>query len=140
MQEGLPQSCSTNESESKHSFFIETLSRICSADKEELSSTEEDKSECANKTQRSENNEVTNNVTNYFNVFNVFKCGINILDRLDESYKRACISIQSTISDSEISDSEEQVDAKNKSEKRVDVISNSDKQVDAVSEAKAYRN
>ena len=92
-----------------------------------------------NKTQRDANNEETNDVNNYFNFSNVFECGRNVLDKLDVSYKRACMAIQSTISDSTIFDSEERVDAKRKSKKRVDVISDSNKQVEAVSEAKAHR-
>ena len=78
-------------------------------------------------------------MANYFNNFNVFKCGRNLLDRLDVSYERACMAIQSTISDSAIIDSKEQVDAKIKLEEQVDGISDSDKQVDAKSEEKAYR-
>ena len=38
------------------------------------------------------NNEVTYDVPNCFNVFNVFECWRKILDRLDVSYKRACIA------------------------------------------------
>ena len=75
----------------------------------------------------------------YVNPFKLFECGRNILDRLDVSYERACIVIQSTISDSAYYDSEEQVDAKNNSKERVDVISESDELVDAVSETKLYR-
>ena len=59
-------------------------------------------------------NEVTYDVTNYFNSFNIFDCGRKFLDRLDVSYERACMAIQSAISDSTIFDSEEQVDAKRK--------------------------
>ena len=78
----------------------------CSADEDELNSTEEDKSECAIKKQKSANNEVTSNVTNYLNAFNIFEWGINILDRIDVSYERACMAIQSTIRDSAYFDSE----------------------------------
>ena len=76
---------------------------------------------------------------NYFNAFNVFECGGNVLDRLDVSYERACMSIQSTISDSAHSDSEEQVVAISDSKELVDAISDYNKLVDAVSVAKAYR-
>ena len=76
---------------------------------------------------------------NYYNAFNVFKCGRNILDRLDVSYERACMAIQSTISDSAHSDSEEYVDAISDYKELVDTISNSDRLVDDVSKAKAYR-
>ena len=55
------------------------------------------------------------------------------------SYERACMAIQSTISDSAYFDSKEQVDAKNKSEELVDDISDSGERVDAVSEEKVYR-
>ena len=78
-------------------------------------------------------------MTKYFNVFHVFEYGRNILNRLYVSYKRACMAIQSTISDSAYYDYEEQVEAINDSKERVDVISNPEEQVDAVSEAKAYR-
>ena len=47
----------------------------CSAEENELSSMEEEKSECAIKKQKDANNEVTYNVTNYFNVYNVFEYG-----------------------------------------------------------------
>ena len=108
-------------------------------DEDELSYTEEDKSECAIKKQKDANNEVTYDVTKYFNAFIVFECRRNILGRLDVSYERACMEIQLTISDSEYFDSEEQVDTKIKSEKLVDAISDSEEQVDAVSEKKVYR-
>ena len=60
-------------------------------DEDELCSTEKDKSECATKKQKDANNEVTYGVPNYVNVFNVFECGRNNLNRLDVSYKRACM-------------------------------------------------
>ena len=78
-------------------------------------------------------------MTNYLNAFNVFKCGRNILGGLDMSYERACMAIQSTISNSAYFGSEEQVDAKSKLEELVDAISDSEEQVDAMSEAKVYR-
>ena len=59
-------------------------------------------------------------MTKYFNAFNIFECGRKFLDRLYVSYERACMEIQSTISDS--------------------TYFNSEEQVDAVSEAKVYRN
>ena len=74
----------------------------------------------------------------YFNAFNVFECGRNILDILDVSYERACMSIQSKISNSTHSNFEEQVEAKSSSEELVDTISDSKELVDAVSEAKAH--
>ena len=129
-----------NEDKSKLSIVNETLSQNCSADEDELSSMEEDKSKCAIKKQKYTNNEVIYDVPNYFNAFNVFKCGRKILDRLDVSYERACMAIKSTISDSAHSDSEEQVDAISDSKELVDAISDSNKLVDAVSDAKAYRN
>ena len=78
-------------------------------------------------------------MTNYFNNFHLFEWGRNILGRLDMSYERACMVIQSTISDSEYYNSEEQVDDINDSKERVDVISDSDKLVDALSESKGKR-
>ena len=63
----------------------------------------------------------------------------NILDKLDVLYERACMAIQSTISDPGYFDSEEQVDSKSKSGEQDEAISDSKEQVDAVSEAKAYR-
>ena len=61
------------------------------------------------------------------------------MDRLDVSYERACMAIQSKISNYVFFDSEEQVDTKRKLEEQVDAISDSKEQVDAVSEEKAYR-
>ena len=83
-------------------------------DEDKLSSTEEDKPEWAIKKQKYTKNEVTYDVTNYFNAFNIFQCGRNIFDRLDMSYERACMAIQSTISDYAYFDSKEQVDTKRK--------------------------
>ena len=122
-----------NANKSKQSIVSKTLLQKCSTDEDELSSTEEYKSECAIKKQKDANNEVTYNVTNYSNAFNVLECRRNILDRLDMSYERACMAIQSTISDSAFFDSEEQVDAKSKSEELVDAIGNSGEKVDAAS-------
>ena len=56
-------------------------------------------------------NEVAYDATNYFIVYNVFECGGDILDRLDVSYERACVPMQSTISDCAYFNSDEQVDA-----------------------------
>ena len=111
-----------------------------------------DKPECVNKTQTDANNEITNNVTqrdakneitndvtNYFNVFNIFECGRNLLDRLDLSYERACMAIQSTTNNPGYFDSEEQVDTKSKSEEQDDAIKNSKEQVDVVRNAKVCR-
>ena len=83
---------STNEDESKGIIVNETLSQSYSTDEDELCSTEEDKSECTNTKTKDANNEVTYDVPKYFNSFNVFKCGRNILDRLDMSYERTCIA------------------------------------------------
>ena len=47
MQKTLSKSCSTDEDKSKRSTVNKTLSQNCSADEDGLSSTEEDKSECA---------------------------------------------------------------------------------------------
>ena len=77
-------------------------------------------------------------MVNYFNAFNLFKCGRNILDRLDVSYERACMAIRSTISNSAPSNSEEQVDTISDSEELVDTLSDSDKIVDTVSKEKVY--
>ena len=73
------------EDKSKLSIFKETLSQNYSADKDELSSTEEEKLECTITEQKDANNEVTYDMPKYFNVFNVFECGRNIVDRLDVS-------------------------------------------------------
>ena len=51
------------------------------------------------------------------------------LDRLDVSYERACMVIQSTISDSAYLGSKEQVDVISDYKERVDGISDSDKRV-----------
>ena len=77
-------------------------------------------------------------MTKYFNAFHIFECGRNILDRIDVSYERASMAIQSTISNSAYFDFEEQVDAKIKSDELVDSISDSKEWVDAVNEANAY--
>ena len=50
--ETLLQSFSTNKGESKRRITNETLSHNCSADKDKLSSTEEEKPECATKKKR----------------------------------------------------------------------------------------
>ena len=85
----LPQNCSTDEEKSKHSIINKTSSQNCSADEDELSSTEEEKSECTIMEQKDANNEITYDVPNYFNVFSVFKHRRKILERLDMSYERA---------------------------------------------------
>ena len=89
MHETSSQSCSTYEGGSKPVIANKTLSQNCYADEDELSSTEEDKSECTITEQKDAKSEVTYDVPNYFNVFNVFKWGRNLLDRLDVSYERA---------------------------------------------------
>ena len=91
---------STDEDKSKRSIINKTLLQNCSADEDELSSTKEDKSECAIKKHRDAKNEVPYDVTNYLNAFNLFECGRNILDRLDVAYERVRMDIQSTISNS----------------------------------------
>ena len=121
VNEKLSQSCSTNEGESKQSIVNETLSQ--------KHSMKEDKPECAIKNKKYAKNEVAYDVTNYFNVYNVFECQIYVLYRIDMSYERACMAIQSTISNSAYFNSKEQVDG----------IRYSYEQVDALSEAKAYR-
>ena len=88
----LSQSCSKDEDKSKGIIVNETLSQSCSTDKEELCSTEEDKSECAITKQKDANNEVTYDVLNYFNTFDIFECGRKLLDRIDMSYERACMA------------------------------------------------
>ena len=65
----------TNKSKSKRSTVNENLSHNCSAKENELHSTKNDESECANETQEDAKNEVACNVKNYFNVSNVFECG-----------------------------------------------------------------
>ena len=89
----LSRSCSTDEDESK-CIIIDK----CSTEDDESESrgiivnnffTEEDKSEFVINKQNNANNEVTNYVPSYFNVF---ECGRKILDRLDMSYERACMS------------------------------------------------
>ena len=71
MHEGLSHSCSTNKKKSKQIIINVTLSQNYSADVDELSSTDEDKSECAINMHKEENNEITYDVTNYLNAFNV---------------------------------------------------------------------
>ena len=51
--------------------------RTVPRNEDELCSTKEDESECANKKQRDTKNEAASDVTNYFNVSNVFECGRN---------------------------------------------------------------
>ena len=62
----------TNENESKRTIVNEPLSQKCSTDENELCSTKEDQSECANKKQKDTKNEVACDVTNCFKVSNVF--------------------------------------------------------------------
>ena len=92
VQKPLSQSFSTDKYKSKGIIINKTLSQNCSTDKDKLFSTEEDKSECDIKKQKDANNEVTYDVPKYFNSFNVFKCGRNILDRLDVLYERSCMA------------------------------------------------
>ena len=61
----------------KKSIVNENLSQNCSADKDELSYTEEGKPDCAIEKQKDANYEVTYDVTNYFKVSNIFECGRN---------------------------------------------------------------
>ena len=117
------------ENNSKRRNVNEPLLQNCSAEEKELCSTKEDKSDWASKKQKDAKNEVKYNMTNYFNGFNVFECRQHFLDRLDESYERACMAIQSASSDSANFHSNEQVDG----------ISDSDEQVEAMSKAKEYR-
>ena len=77
VSETLSQICYTNEKKSKRTIVNEPLSQNCSAEDNKLSSTEEDKSECAIKKQKYSKNEVIYDATNYFNVSNVFECGRN---------------------------------------------------------------
>ena len=91
VNEKLSQSCSTNEKKSKHSIVNEPLSNKCSANENELFSTKEDKSECANKKQKDANNEVACDVTNHLNVSNAFECGRN---NPDMSCERACMATE----------------------------------------------
>ena len=79
----------------------------CFADEDEWSSMDKEKSQFAIKKQKDANNEVTYDVTNYLNAFNIFECGRNLLDRLAVSHERACMAIQSKISDSAYFDYEE---------------------------------
>ena len=65
-------------------------------------------------------------MTSYLNAFNIFQCRRNIFDRLDMSYERACMAIQSTIRDSGYFDSKEQVNAKIKLDELVDAIRDSE--------------
>ena len=77
LSEKWSQSGSTNKKKSKRSIVNKPLSQKFSAKENELGSTKEDESECANKKQKDANNEVACDVTNYFNVSNVFECGRN---------------------------------------------------------------
>ena len=88
--------CSTYKSELKEFPVNETLSQSRSTDEDESKviivndcSTEEDKSECSINKQKGAKKEVTYDALSYFNVF---ECGRKILDRLDVSYERACMS------------------------------------------------
>ena len=67
------------------------LSKKCSTDENELCSTKEDESECANNKQKDAKNEVAYNVMKYFNVSNVFECGRN---NPDVSCERACMATE----------------------------------------------
>ena len=92
VHKGLSQSCSTNEDESKQSIVNKTLSHNYCADVDKLCSTEKDISECTITEQKDaeyEESSVTKEVLSYFNIFG---CGRNLLDRLDVTYERACMS------------------------------------------------
>ena len=89
MHKTLSHSCSTDEDESKVIIVNKNLLQSCSTEEDKLCSTEEEKSECTITEQKDANSEVIYNMPNYFNVFNIFKCGRNLLDRLDVSYKRS---------------------------------------------------
>ena len=92
MHETLSQSCSTDEEKSKGIIVNENLLQSCSREEDELCYMEEDKSEWNITKQKDTKNEVTYDVPNYFNAFNIFECGSKMLDRLDVSYKRACMA------------------------------------------------
>ena len=77
VNEKLLQSGSTNKNKSKRSIVKEHLSHKCSAIENKLCSPKEDESECVNKKQEDEKNEVACDVANYFNVSNLFECGRN---------------------------------------------------------------
>ena len=82
VREGLSQSCSTNKRESKCSIVNNTLSQNNYADVSEYTITEQ-------KYEEYKESAVTKEVPSYFNIF---KCGRNILERLDVTYERACMA------------------------------------------------
>ena len=61
-----------DEKKSKGIIVNKALSQSCSADKDELCSTEKEKWECTITKQKYANSEVTYDVPNYFNAFNIF--------------------------------------------------------------------
>ena len=91
VNEKLLQSWSRKENNPKRSIVKKTLSQKCSADENELCSTKEDESECANKKQKDANNEVSCDVTKYFIICNVFECGRT---NPEVSYERACMATE----------------------------------------------
>ena len=89
---GISQSCSTNEGESKRSIVNKTLLQNYSRDVDELCSADKDISEYTIKEQKDaeyKESSVTKEVLSYFNIF---EYGGNILDRLDVTYKQACMT------------------------------------------------
>ena len=79
MHNGLSQSCSKNESESKRSIVNQILSHKNSANVSEYTIIEL-------KYKEYKESAVTKEV---WSCFNIFKCGMNLLDRLDVTYQRA---------------------------------------------------
>ena len=82
MHEGLSENCSTDVSESKRNIVNKTLSQKNSANVSEYTIM-------VLKDKEYKEPSDTKEVTSYFNIF---ECGRNILDRLDVTYERACIS------------------------------------------------
>ena len=82
MHKILPDNCSTDVIKSKRNIFNETLSQNNSAGVSEYTITEL-------KDKEYKEPSVTKEVKSYFNIF---KCGRNILDRLDVTYQRALIA------------------------------------------------
>ena len=81
--------CEQGQIKTKHRQ--KTLLQNYSVEMDELSSTEEDKSECTTIEQKDADNEITYDVPYNFNVSNVFECIINNPDVL---YKRAYMATE----------------------------------------------
>ena len=92
INKNLSQSFSTDKDESKGIIVKKILQRKANTNQKASSSTNvlrRNTNQNALLTKKDAKNEVKNDVLRYFNIF---KCGINLLNRLDVSYERVCMA------------------------------------------------